>query len=89
MNLDGKTALVTGASSGIGRELAGALGARGLQLAVSARRVERLEELAEEIATAGGPKPAVLPADLSVRGGGERARRADGRSSGTCRHRRE
>ena len=68
MNLDGKTALVTGASSGIGRELAGALGARGLQLAVSARRVERLEELAEEIATAGGPKPAVLPADLSVRG---------------------
>ncbi len=68
MKLDGRTALVTGASSGIGWELAGALGARGLRLAISARRAERLEELAEEVARNGRARPVVLPADLSIRG---------------------
>lgn len=68
MNLNGKTALVTGASSGIGRELAKALGARGLRVAISARREERLNELADEVERDGGPRPVVLPADLSVRG---------------------
>ena len=68
MNLGGKAALVTGASSGIGWELARALGARGVRLAISARRTERLEELGEEVARKGGAKPVVLPADLSARG---------------------
>ncbi len=77
MEMNGKTGLVTGASSGIGRELAKALARRGIRLAVSARRMERLEELAEEIAGKGLPKPIVLPADLSVRGAAkELARRA-------------
>ena len=68
MDLRGKTALVTGASSGIGWELARALAGRDVRLAVAARRAERLEELAEEVGRKGGPKPVVLPADLSVRG---------------------
>jgi short-subunit dehydrogenase len=68
MSLGGKTALVTGASSGIGWELATVLGARGVRLAISARRTERLEELGEAVARNGGARPAVLPADLSVRG---------------------
>lgn len=66
--LTGKTALVTGASVGIGRGLAKALAARGVTVAVAARRVAALNELAEEIARAGHPRPVVLEADLSKRG---------------------
>ena len=47
--LAGKTAIVTGASSGIGRATAAALAGAGARLALGARRVERLEELAEEL----------------------------------------
>jgi short-subunit dehydrogenase len=57
--------LVTGASSGIGRELARELSARGATLAISARRRALLEELAEQIRGSGGVAPAVLDADLS------------------------
>ncbi len=54
VNLDGKTALVTGASSGIGRAIAIALGREGVRVALCARRRERLEEVAEIIGSAGG-----------------------------------
>ncbi len=60
--------LLTGASSGIGRELAKELAARGAALAISARRRSVLEKLAEEISAAGGAAPVVLEADLSKRG---------------------
>jgi short-subunit dehydrogenase len=60
--------LLTGASSGIGRELARALGAQGAALAITARRRSLLEELAEEIESGGGTSPVVLEADLSHRG---------------------
>jgi NAD(P)-dependent dehydrogenase (short-subunit alcohol dehydrogenase family) len=50
----GQVALVTGASSGIGRHFAALLAAAGVKVALAARRVERLAELAREIAAAGG-----------------------------------
>lgn len=49
-----KVVLVTGASSGIGAGIARELGAAGAKLLLGARRVERIEALAEEIRAAGG-----------------------------------
>jgi 3-oxoacyl-[acyl-carrier protein] reductase len=62
--LAGKTALVTGASSGIGRGIAYALGAEGVRLAITARRRDRLEEVAETIVARGGHRPAVIEQDF-------------------------
>ena len=53
-DLSGQVALVTGASSGIGRHLAELLAAAGAKVALAARRVDRLGEAAREIAAAGG-----------------------------------
>lgn len=50
--LDGKLALVTGASSGIGLATARALAGAGAKLVLAARRVERLKELSEELTDA-------------------------------------
>jgi 3-hydroxy acid dehydrogenase/malonic semialdehyde reductase len=46
-SLEGKTAIVTGASSGIGRATANALAADGVRVAAGARRVDRLDDLGE------------------------------------------
>ncbi len=54
VDLTGQTALVTGASSGLGRRFAQVLAACGAKVAVTGRRLERLETLAAEIAAAGG-----------------------------------
>lgn len=59
-----KTILVTGASSGIGEALARCLAGRGARLALAARRADKLQGLAEEIASEGG-EALVFPADLS------------------------
>ena len=64
LQIKGKTALVTGASTGIGRGIALALAAEGVHVAVSARRVGLLNELADEIVAAGGQRPVVIESDL-------------------------
>ena len=62
--LKGATAIVTGASSGIGEAIAWRLAREGLNVALVARRVERLEELAARIEEAGGAA-LVVSADLT------------------------
>ena len=64
LQLSDKTALVTGASVGIGRAIAMSLAAEGAQLAISARRVEKLQELSDAIVAAGGRQPLLLACDL-------------------------
>lgn len=59
-DLTGKTALVTGASSGLGREFAFILAAAGAQVALAARRQDRLDALAAEIAAKGGRAHSVV-----------------------------
>jgi 3-oxoacyl-[acyl-carrier protein] reductase len=64
LQLTDKTALVTGASQGIGRAIAKGLAAEGVHVAIAARRTGLLEELAGEITGAGGMAPRVFEADL-------------------------
>ena len=64
LQLKDRTALVTGASTGIGRGIALALAAEGVQLAIAARRVEKLDEVAAQIVAAGGKPPVVIACDL-------------------------
>ena len=64
LNINDKTALVTGASSGIGRGIAIALGREGVRLAIAARRRDLLEETAKEITDTGGLAPIIIECDL-------------------------
>lgn len=58
-DLNGRVALVTGASSGLGQHFARVLAANGAHVAVAARRTDRLQALADEIGKAGGRAVAV------------------------------
>ena len=60
-----RTALITGASAGIGKELARVFAAEGFDVILVARRRERLEELATELAASHGIRARVLAEDLS------------------------
>ena len=64
LQLTDKTALVTGASAGIGRAIARGLAAEGVRTAIVARRTELLESLSLEIVAAGGHKPVEITADV-------------------------
>ena len=64
LQLRGKTALVTGASMGIGRAIAKALAAEGVRVVAAARRVELLEAMADEVAAQQHPRPALVQQDI-------------------------
>ncbi|HYC47736.1 MAG TPA: SDR family oxidoreductase [Burkholderiales bacterium] len=64
LQLKDKTALVTGASMGIGRAIAKSLAAEGARIAIAARRGALLEALANEITAAGGVRPSIVTIDV-------------------------
>jgi short-subunit dehydrogenase len=68
-----KSVLITGASSGIGEELAWQLGLGDAHLTLTARRVALLDALAARIAAAGKPQPLVVPCDVTRDGDLEHA----------------
>jgi 3-oxoacyl-[acyl-carrier protein] reductase len=74
--LEGRTALVTGASMGIGRGIAEAFGREGVRLAIAARRKELLEEVAAGIVAAGGSRPVIIVEDVLAEGASDRTARA-------------
>lgn len=65
LELAGKTALVTGASAGIGRGVAGCLASEGTRVALVARREPVLLQFAEELKEQGAPTPVVITGDTT------------------------
>lgn len=74
LQLEGRTALVTGASMGIGRAIARLLAREGVRLAVVARREPLLRELAAEIARDQDPAPTLIVQDIMAQDAAERIR---------------
>lgn len=70
--LNGKTVLITGASSGLGSHFARTVAAAGARTVLAARRLERLQQLQEEIRSTGGTA-CVLPLDVTDAAGVESA----------------
>jgi short-subunit dehydrogenase len=68
----GKAVLITGASSGIGEELALQLAQAGAKLTLAARRKEQLQALSQKISAQGHPAPLVVPCDVTHDGDLER-----------------
>jgi short-subunit dehydrogenase len=62
-----RVTLITGASAGIGAELARVFASHKHRVALVARRIERLKTLADEIVAAGGTAPIIIPCDLEAR----------------------
>ena len=65
LELRGRTAIVTGGSSGIGKAVARELAMEGVDVAIAARRPEPLEMAAQELAQASGRRIVPIPADTS------------------------
>ena len=65
LRLEGKKALVTGGSEGIGKAIALGLAREGVDVAICARRPDALAAAAEEIISATGRKIIPIPADLT------------------------
>ena len=64
-NLKGKVAVVTGASSGLGQQMALAFARQGASLVILARRLERLEKFKPELEKAGAKKVLALKCDVT------------------------
>ena len=67
-----RVTLITGASAGIGTELARVFASQGHRVAMVARRVDRLNALAGELTAAGHTAPIVIPCDLTQSDAGDR-----------------
>src|SRR5215469_11978977 len=63
--LDGRIALITGASRGIGAAIARAFAAEGAHVVLAARTTGALEEIDDEIRAAGLPQATLVPIDLT------------------------
>ena len=64
-NLKDKVAVVTGASSGLGQQMALAFAKQGASLVILARRIERLEEFKPKLLEAGAEKVLALKCDVT------------------------
>ena len=62
--LQDRVILVTGASGGLGSELAHACAALGARVVLTGRNVKRLEAVYDRVRAAGGPRPSIVPLDL-------------------------
>jgi short-subunit dehydrogenase len=67
-----RVTLITGASAGIGTELARVFASKGHRVVLVARRADRLTELADEIVASGAVAPIVIPCDLEQPDAGDR-----------------
>jgi short-subunit dehydrogenase len=67
-----RVTLITGASAGIGTELARVFASKGHRLALVDRRGDRLTTLASEIVAAGGTAPIIIPCDLELPESGDK-----------------
>lgn len=67
-----RVTLITGASAGIGTELARVFAANKHRVALVARRADRLKTLADEIVAGGGAAPIIIPCDLEQRDAGDK-----------------
>jgi uncharacterized protein len=67
-----RVTLITGASAGIGAELARVFGSNGHRVVLVARRADRLTKLADEIVAGGGAAPIVIPCDLEQPDAGDK-----------------
>jgi short-subunit dehydrogenase len=65
LQMNGKTALVTGGSAGVGEAIAFALAREGVDVAICVRRKEPLEAAASQIARETNRKIVAIPADLT------------------------
>lgn len=64
-DLNGRVAVVSGASSGLGKQMSLALARQGASLVILARRLERLEEFKPELIKAGAPKVLAIKCDVT------------------------
>jgi 3-oxoacyl-[acyl-carrier protein] reductase len=69
LGLEGKTALITAASGGIGSGIAGALANAGVRVAISARTRAALEQVAGSLASCAGGRPVIVVGDVCAQGG--------------------